>query len=140
MSWGRSFPTITSYLAELHSQLFASLSMTVAATAPERTFWEKATILRQEANRPEGKAMPRRYARRCYDMYELGHSGVAERAIAQPDLLAKVVAFKERRHLLGNQRRKVFRITLGNIRIGRVHCKLAPRSPKMGNGQAESPA
>ena len=88
--------TITSYLAELHPQLFASPSTVVATAAPERTFWEKATILHQEANRPEGKAMPRRYARHYYDMYKLGHSCVAERAIAQPELLAKVVAFKER--------------------------------------------
>ena len=96
-AWTPSQPaTIMSYLAELHPQLFTSPSTTVATAAPERTFWEKATILHQEANRPEGKAMPRRYARHYYDMYKLGHSDVAERAIAQPELLAKVVAFKEK--------------------------------------------
>lgn len=40
--------------------------------------------------------MPKRYARHYYDMYKLGHSDIAERAIAQPELLAKVVAFKEK--------------------------------------------
>ena len=96
-AWTPSQPaTITSYLAELHPQLFASPSTVVATAAPERTFWEKATILHQEANRPEGKAMPKRYARHYYDMYKLGHSDVAEKAIAQPELLAKVVAFKEK--------------------------------------------
>ena len=96
-AWTPSQPsTVTSYLAELHPQLFALPSTLVATAAPERTFWEKATILHQEANRPEGKAMPRRYARHYYDMYKLGHSCVAERAIAQPELLAKVVAFKEK--------------------------------------------
>ena len=40
--------------------------------------------------------MPRRYARHYYDMYKLGNSEVAARAIAQPELLAKVVAFKEK--------------------------------------------
>lgn len=40
--------------------------------------------------------MPKRYARHYYDMYKLGHSAVAERAISQPELLAKVVAFKEK--------------------------------------------
>ncbi|MDO4851262.1 MAG: nucleotidyl transferase AbiEii/AbiGii toxin family protein [Actinomycetota bacterium] len=96
-AWTPSQPaTITSYLAELHPQLFTSPSTVVATAAPERTFWEKATILHQEANRPEGKAMPRRYARHYYDMYKLGHSDVAERAIARPELLAKVVAFKEK--------------------------------------------
>lgn len=96
-AWTPSQPaTITPYIAELHPQLFASPSTTVATAVPERTFWEKATILHQEANRPESKAMPKRYARHYYDMYKLGHSDVAERAIAQPELLAKAVAFKEK--------------------------------------------
>lgn len=96
-AWTPSQPaTITPYLAELHPQLFVSPSTVVATAAPERTFWEKATILHQEANRPEGKAMPKRYARHYYDMYKLGHSGVVEKAIAQPELLAKVVMFKEK--------------------------------------------
>lgn len=43
-----------------------------------------------------GKAMPKRYSRHYYDMYRLGHSDVAARAIAQPKLLAKVIAFKEK--------------------------------------------
>ena len=96
-AWTPSQPTaVMPYIAELHPQLFASPSTTVATAVPERTFWEKATILHQEANRPEGKAMPRRYARHYYDMYKLGQSDVAKRAIAQSDLLAKVVAFKEK--------------------------------------------
>lgn len=50
----------------------------------------------QEANRPEGKAMPRRYSRHYYDMYRLGHSFVLGRAVAQPGLLEQVVRFKEK--------------------------------------------
>ena len=42
-------------------------STTVRTASPERTFWEKATILHQEANRPVGKAMLRRYSRHYYD-------------------------------------------------------------------------
>lgn len=74
----------------------AELSTTVRTASAERTFWEKATILHQEANRPDGKAMPRRYSRHYYDMYRLGHSSVLGRAIAQPDLLERVVKFKEK--------------------------------------------
>lgn len=88
--------TITPYAAERHPDVFSSPSTTVRTAVPERTFWEKATILHQEANRPEGKAMPRRYSRHYYDMYRLGHSKVSERAIEHPELLAKVVAFKEK--------------------------------------------
>lgn len=74
----------------------AELSTTVRTASAERTFWEKATILHQEANRPDGKAMPRRYSRHYYDMYRLGHFSVLGRAIAQPDLLERVVKFKEK--------------------------------------------
>ena len=54
------------------------------------------SILHQEANRPEGKAMPRRYSRHYYDMYRLGHSFVLGRAVAHPGLLEQVVRFKEK--------------------------------------------
>ena len=87
--------TITPYAADV-VPFGAELSTTVRTASPERTFWEKATILHQEANRPDAKAMPRRYSRHYYDMYRLGHSFVLERAIAQPDLLAQVVRFKEK--------------------------------------------
>lgn len=96
-AWTPSAPAaITPYVAKLHPQLFGAPSTTVKTAVPERTFWEKATILHQEANRPESKAMPRRYARHYYDMYWLGHSDVAASAIAQPELLSEVVAFKEK--------------------------------------------
>lgn len=96
-AWSPSeIANIKPYAAEQFPQLFMTPATSVKTAVPERTFWEKATILHQEANRPEGKAMPRRYARHYYDMYKLGNSEVAARAIAQPELLAKVVAFKEK--------------------------------------------
>lgn len=58
---------ITPYAADV-VPFGPELSTTVRTASPERTFWEKATILHQEANRPEGKAMPRRYSRHYYDM------------------------------------------------------------------------
>ena len=48
---------ITPYAADV-VPFGPELSTTVRTASPERTFWEKATILHQEANRPEGKAMP----------------------------------------------------------------------------------
>lgn len=83
---------ITPYAADV-VPFGPELSTTVRTASPERTFWEKATILHQEANRPEGKAMPRRYSRHYYDMYRLGHSFVLGRAVAQPGLLEQVVRF-----------------------------------------------
>lgn len=62
--------------------------------APERTFWEKATILHHEANRPEHLSMPQRYSRHYYDLYCMAKSPVKEKAFARLDLLQKVVDFK----------------------------------------------
>ena len=74
---------ITPYAADV-VPFGPELSTTVRTASPERTFWEKATILHQEANRPEGKAVPRRYSRHYYDMYRLGHSFVLGRASRSP--------------------------------------------------------
>ena len=41
-----------------YPNLFTNLTV-----SPERTFWEKATILHHEANRPEHLDMPQRYSR-----------------------------------------------------------------------------
>lgn len=96
-AWSPSQPArITPYLAELRPQLFQRPSTTIPTAIPERTFWEKATILHQETNRPESKSLPRRYARHYYDMYRLGRSDIADRAIERSDLLYEVVAFKEK--------------------------------------------
>jgi hypothetical protein len=88
--------TVTPYLAESRPRIFERPSAEVVTARPERTFWEKATILHQEANRPGSKPMPRRYSRHYYDLYRLGHSRVKAAALANPELLARVVAFKEK--------------------------------------------
>lgn len=88
--------TITPYVAELYPQLFSARSTAVPTAVPERTFWEKATILHQEANRPTHKAMPRRYARHYYDLQRLSVTDIAERAMSRLELLTDVVAFKEK--------------------------------------------
>ena len=85
---------ITPYAAEYYPQVFEHPGTSVLTVTPERTFWEKATILHQEANRPERLDMPLRYSRHYYDLYRMAHSSVKETAISQPDLLRKVVDFK----------------------------------------------
>ncbi|MDX9851996.1 MAG: nucleotidyl transferase AbiEii/AbiGii toxin family protein [Anaerolineaceae bacterium] len=87
---------IQSYLAEFRPRLFKNPQFSVKTVKPERSFWEKATILHQEANRPSSKQMPLRYSRHYYDMYQLGHSFVKRAALDDMALLAKVVAFKEK--------------------------------------------
>ena len=85
---------IVPYAAEQYPQLFKQKEVPVLTVAPERTFWEKATILHHEANRPEHLSMPQRYSRHYYDLYCMAKSPVKEKAFARLDLLQKVVDFK----------------------------------------------
>lgn len=87
---------ITSYAAEQYPTLFEQSSTAVLTVAPERTFWEKATILHHEANRPESLVMPSRYSRHYYDLYQLSRTTIKDFAKAQPEMLRKVVAFKRK--------------------------------------------
>lgn len=87
---------IQAYLAEQRPMLFHSPKFSVRTVKPERTFWEKVTILHQESNRPESKPMLPRYSRHYYDVHQLAASPVKLTAFSDIALLEKVVAFKEK--------------------------------------------
>ena len=86
--------SIQPYAAQVFPSLFIETSCQVVAISAERTFWEKATILHQQAHR--AGAMPSRYSRHYYDLYKLATSPVRTSAIADLKLLRDVVAFKQR--------------------------------------------
>lgn len=86
--------TITSYAAETYPKVFSKPSTTILTASAERTFWEKATILHHEANRPESLPMPSRYSRHYYDLYCIAHSEVKESAYRDLNLLKRVTDFK----------------------------------------------
>lgn len=86
---------ITPYAAEFYSQVFVQPNTEVLVVSPERTFWEKATILHHEANRPESSQMPARYSRHFYDLYCMIQSSVKDSSLLNLDLLQKVVEFKK---------------------------------------------
>ena len=86
--------TIQSYTAECYPKAFSQPETAVLTAAAERTFWEKATILHHEANRPEHLPMPSRYSRHYYDLYCIAHSESKAAAYDNLDLLKRVVAFK----------------------------------------------
>ncbi|MDZ4255436.1 MAG: nucleotidyl transferase AbiEii/AbiGii toxin family protein [Sulfuritalea sp.] len=88
--------TITSYAAQAFPQIFERQEFPVRVIRAERTFWEKATILHHEACRPEGNPLPSRYSRHYYDLTRMARSPVKAAALADTDLLADVVAFKQR--------------------------------------------
>jgi hypothetical protein len=85
---------IQPYAAQAYPGVFDDPDCPVVAISAERTFWEKATILHQQAHR--GSAMPPRYSRHYYDMYKLASSTTRDAALADQDLLRDVVAFKQR--------------------------------------------
>ena len=92
--------SIRSYAAERFPDLFANPDTEVHVLAPERTFWEKATILHAEHSRPvpQGAEPPRAWrhlSRHAYDLVMMKRRGVADRAIARPDLLEAVARHKE---------------------------------------------
>lgn len=58
-----SMQTIRPYSAEHFPDMFKLTSTQVRTIDAERTFWEKATILHQEAHRAQEKLLPPRYSR-----------------------------------------------------------------------------
>jgi len=84
---------IESYASEHFKILFDKPIVEVPTINAERTFWEKATILHQEAHR-QSKLPPIRYSRHYYDLYMMSQSPIKKKALAQIDLLEDVVEFK----------------------------------------------
>jgi hypothetical protein len=86
---------VSSFIGDVYPDLITEQPL-VATIKPERTFWEKITILHHEHNRPESSAPLPRYSRHYYDVYRIGHSKVKDEALRRFDLLAEVVNFKRR--------------------------------------------
>lgn len=87
---------VRSYAAQCFPQLFRQAEVPIPTISAERSFWEKATILHAEANRPTDKALPPRYARHYYDLYRMAGTLVADNALADIALLHDVIAFKQK--------------------------------------------
>lgn len=88
--------TIRPYAAEYFPSIFQEPDVTVQAIEGRRTFWEKATILHQEANRPADKNQPSRLSRHYYDLAMLTRSEIKDQAIADIRMLGQVTAFKSK--------------------------------------------
>jgi len=88
--------SITSYAAEVFPKLFEMPTAAIVATTPERSFWEKITILHAEAHRPAKSRLRNRYSRHYYDTVMISRNSVKERAFADLQLLQQVVEFKDK--------------------------------------------
>ena len=86
--------TVKTFISEEYPKIITSSDIELLATTPERTFWEKATILHQEAFRPENSSIPNRYSRHYYDIYCMCHNGIKDKALKEPKLLEDVASFK----------------------------------------------
>jgi hypothetical protein len=85
---------ISAYVVDTFPTLFEQHTCKVNAILAKRTFWEKATILHQEANRSKDKKLPIRYSRHYYDLAMMAKSSVKDEALSDMDLLEQVVDFK----------------------------------------------
>jgi hypothetical protein len=84
---------IAPYAADKFPEVFTRRSARVVTILAERTFWEKATILHQQAN--AGKISVR-HSRHYYDLAQLAQGEIKARALGRLDLLHEVIAFKQR--------------------------------------------
>jgi hypothetical protein len=87
---------ITCYAAQAFPRFFGQTEFPARVIRAERTFWEKATILHHEAYRPLESPLPARYSRHYYDLAQMSAAPVKAAALADMELLAAVVAFKQR--------------------------------------------
>jgi len=87
---------IESFAAQSFPRLFEKTKCTVNTIVAKRTFWEKATILHHEANRPKESLMPTRYSRHYYDLAMMATSNVKAEALFDLKLLENVVEFKQK--------------------------------------------
>ena len=84
---------IEPYSAIYYPKIFDQKDTSILTVSPERTFWEKATILHHEANRPEHLEMPQRYSRHYYDLYRMSQTSIKDIAFLHINLLKTVVDF-----------------------------------------------
>jgi len=83
------------FIADSVPQYFKQPGIPIRTVAPERTFWEKVTILHKEAHRTNGR-MPPRYSRHYYDVYMISKTSVKDSALRDIRLLKKVVDFNDK--------------------------------------------
>ena len=92
--WPSAQAPITPYVAQAFPAAFRAPAVAVKVLAVTRTFREKATLLHAEYHRSPAKPMPPRLSRHYYDLARLIVAGVGEQAVADLELLQRVVDHK----------------------------------------------
>ncbi len=86
--------TITSDISE-HIKNVTFPVAQVHVLSPQKTFWEKLTLIHYECNRKILKSDANRISRHWYDIVMLANHDIGKRAIANRDLLKEVVKIKK---------------------------------------------
>lgn len=86
--------TVTPYIAELTEGLVYP-SSEVVVLSPERTFWEKATLIHVECNRGKLRESADRLSRHWYDLVMLAQHSAGQSAINNRELFEEVVRHKK---------------------------------------------
>ncbi len=94
-AWPADHRVIQPYVAEAYPDTIRAAAVPVRVLSIERTFWEKATILHAEANRPTEKPTPGRFSRHYADLVALADHADAAGALARDELRARVVEHKQ---------------------------------------------
>jgi len=92
--WPSLQATLTPCAAEEFPQPFRDPVCALRVLAPERTFWEKATVLHAWHHAPADKAFRDRQSRHYYDVVRLYEKGIGKEALRDTDLLLKVAEHK----------------------------------------------
>jgi len=92
--WPASDEHISPIAAEKFSGAFEVSICRIRTLAIARTFWEKATLLHAEYNRPADKPSKERLSRHYYDLHCLYKRGFADEALKDKRLLKRVVEHK----------------------------------------------
>jgi len=86
---------VSSWISEEFPKEFEQPEFKVISLEAQRTFWEKATILHAEYHRPPEKQMRSHLSRDIYDVCQINSHESGKSALADFDLLKRVVDFKK---------------------------------------------
>lgn len=87
---------VTPYASEAFPHQFAISNARVNALSPERTFWEKVTMLHREYHRVEaGKPASERIFRHYHDVVVIARHERGRTSLKDPSLLEQVVSHKQ---------------------------------------------
>ena len=110
------------FAAEEFPNVVVDRDVDVVALLAKRIFWEKGTILHAEYYRSAEKPLPDRYSRHYYDVSMLAQGPIRADALADGELLERVVRHKETFYPSGWARYDL-------ARVGTLH--LLPREDRL---------